>query len=178
MNEITSSQSHLFCNTVNIWKSWCWNIILTLIHICQAGKKRVVLQAFEQTWSDILINILISCHSSGAISDEAVCCRLMDTGLILQLNDLSWPGGWFHLQGSFFSQRVWSHTQSQPALFYPSLGRNHHLDSTSNWMSIQCLCRILVLYLFNDNANLATQAFSFSIWFKSVAYRVLLIIID
>lgn len=41
---------------------------------------------------------VISCHSSGALGDEAVCCGLMETRLIPRLNDPSWLGGWFHLK--------------------------------------------------------------------------------
>lgn len=45
---------------------------------------------------------VISHHSSGARSDEAVCCRLMETGVILQLNDLSWLGADFISKVLFF----------------------------------------------------------------------------
>lgn len=45
---------------------------------------------------------VISHHSCGARSDEAVCCRLMETGVILQLNDLSWLGADFISKDLFF----------------------------------------------------------------------------
>lgn len=109
-------KSHLFYKTVNIWKSWWWNImyILTLIHICQAERK-VISQAFEQTWSDFLINI---CRLLSLLW----CCLWW--GCLLWVNGVwidtaaKWSalaGGWFHLQGSIFSKATlgWSHRANQ-----------------------------------------------------------------
>lgn len=68
------------------------------------GKKiRLTLQAFEQTSDLIPWSIfVIPRHSCGALGDEAVCCGLMETGLILRLNDLSWLGADFISQVHFF----------------------------------------------------------------------------
>lgn len=117
---------------------------LKLIHICQGGKKsyRLLRRHDLISWSIFVI----SCHFSGAPSDEAVCCGLMETGLILRLNDVSWLGADF-ISKVHFSEAIlgWSHRTH----VYTSLDKKHHF-----------LCRILQIYLCNNNnANLVPQVF-------------------
>lgn len=110
--------------------------ILILIHTCQAGKKGLYYKLLSR--HDILINI---CHLStpGALGDVAVCCGLMETGLILQLNDLCWLGGGLISSPRclFFFKMI---TSRQPALFYSSLDNNHHLGTSVPLTSVFRVC--------------------------------------
>lgn len=126
----------------------------------------VTFQACEQT-RHVLISwsvFVFSCHSPGALSDEAVCCGLMETGLILRLNDVSW------LEADFISgvhpptaTLSWSHT-AKAGFFDTPPNKNHHYHLSARILSLSVK---LLFYLCNNNANLAPQAFWLGCWLKS-----------
>lgn len=101
---------------------------------------------------------VISCHSSGALCDEAVCCGLMEMELILWLNDLCCPGTDFisTVLFFFFWKPHWPSWLSLTCLWIRiiiSLILKFHWNQCS-----ECLHDILVS-LCNNYASLILKSF-------------------
>ena len=143
--------------------------IWTLIHICRAGGEKGYITSFGAD--------MIWCFDQYSHLLSLLWCSRWWWGCLRRVNGdgidtaAKWSvlaGGWFHLQGSFFSSKGFDRTEPSSSLL-PSTGRESFISGHLRVaeISIHSLFRTLVLYLCNDNTNLTSQAFWLSGWLKS-----------